>query len=140
MVPVLPFPPNLLFCFNPEIRCQFVFSGKNDELTPDFDDTGFRHRISPSTPDFPIGSFPADGDTGTVARRLLSAPQLLSSDCCIVDSLERVWLSLQLEPVEVISHLHRPIMRELNAEVSTNPALHSVARNVGPGEKSLVPN
>ncbi len=23
-------------------RCQFIFSGKNDELTPDFVDTGFR--------------------------------------------------------------------------------------------------
>ena len=36
-----------------EIRCRFIFSGKNDEPTPDFPDTGFpltrmmnRHRIS----------------------------------------------------------------------------------------------
>jgi hypothetical protein len=34
--------------FRGEIRCQFVFSGKNDELTLDFaPDTGFRPRISP---------------------------------------------------------------------------------------------
>ena len=51
--------------FRAEIRYRFVFSGKNDELTPDFrrarmDDTGFptpdfRHRISDTgfpTPDF----------------------------------------------------------------------------------------
>ena len=30
------------------IRCRFVFSGKNDELTPDFPDTGFSQEAKPS--------------------------------------------------------------------------------------------
>ena len=38
---------------NGEIRCRFIFSGKNDELTPDFPDTGFPDKNDELTPDFP---------------------------------------------------------------------------------------
>jgi len=35
-----------------EIRCQFVFSGKNDELTPDF--PGKNDELTPDFPSAPI--------------------------------------------------------------------------------------